>query len=187
MPITKTVTLYYFNELSEEAQEKALEELWDINVDHEWWDHTYDDAKTIGLVIDEFDLDNRKKISGSLKEDFLDCCRLIRANHGKDCETFKTAHGHLKEWAKVFAIWRESELQEDADNYEGFTVSDWLYEFNESDEAAELTKDLEKDLLEDYLLMLSEEYDFLTSKEQVKGSILARANEYTFTEDGGRA
>jgi hypothetical protein len=57
-----------------------------------------------------------------------------------------------------------------------------LYYFNESDEAAELTEDLEKDLLEDYFLMLSEEYDFLTSKEQVKESILA--NEYTFTEDG---
>ena len=51
------IKVYEFNELSEEAKEKAIEKLWNINVDYEWWDCVYDDAENIGLKIKEFDLD----------------------------------------------------------------------------------------------------------------------------------
>ena len=43
MPITKTITLYKFDELSEEAQNNALSKLWDINVDNDWWEHILDE------------------------------------------------------------------------------------------------------------------------------------------------
>jgi hypothetical protein len=45
--ITKTINLYSFDELSTEAQNKAIENLSDINVDHEWWDFVYTDFITI--------------------------------------------------------------------------------------------------------------------------------------------
>jgi hypothetical protein len=38
---TVTYTLYEFNELSAEAQEKAIENLSDINVDYDWYDLEY--------------------------------------------------------------------------------------------------------------------------------------------------
>ena len=30
--------VFNFNELPEDAQQAALESLWDINVDHNWWE-----------------------------------------------------------------------------------------------------------------------------------------------------
>ena len=107
MPRTETVVraLFKFEELSEEAQDKALEINWDWNVDCDWWEYIYDDAATIGLAIEEFDLGNSKKINGKLTEDLLDCCKLIRKNHGKDCETFKTAETWLYGYTEAFRKW----------------------------------------------------------------------------------
>jgi type I restriction-modification system DNA methylase subunit len=50
---TTTRTLYTFDELSETAKEKALEVYRDINLNFDWWDGTYEDAKNIGLKIDD--------------------------------------------------------------------------------------------------------------------------------------
>ena len=36
--------VYQFDELTPEAQQKAIERLCSINVDFEWWDSTYEDA-----------------------------------------------------------------------------------------------------------------------------------------------
>ena len=35
---TTTRTLYQFGELSDEAKRRAIEKLWNLNVDHDWWD-----------------------------------------------------------------------------------------------------------------------------------------------------
>lgn len=51
---TKTITLYSFDELSDDAKEKAIDKLYNLNVDYEWWDSTFDDAKRIGLEIRGF-------------------------------------------------------------------------------------------------------------------------------------
>lgn len=49
MPRTFTIekTAYKFAELSEMAKQKALESLYDLNVDYDWWDYIYDDAKNV--------------------------------------------------------------------------------------------------------------------------------------------
>lgn len=180
MPITKTITLYKFDELSEEAQNNAFSKLGNINVDHDWWDHIYEDAKTIGLEIEEFYLD-LKKIAGALNEYLLDCCRSIRHNHGKECETFKTAQQYLPEYIQAFVKWKE-ENKDDDDYPQHWKPVDWLEEFKYTDEANEITNEFSKALLQDYLIMLEEEYDYLTSEETIKESI--EANEYLFHEDG---
>lgn len=56
---TKVTKVFRFEELGGDAQEKALEALWDINVFYEWWDSIYADADEIGVKIDEFDLERR--------------------------------------------------------------------------------------------------------------------------------
>jgi hypothetical protein len=39
---TTTRTLYKFEELSDDAQQHALEKLWNLNVDHDWWECIYE-------------------------------------------------------------------------------------------------------------------------------------------------
>lgn len=182
MPVTKTLTLYKFDELSEVAQEKAMEKLWDINVDYDWWDCTYEDAANIGLEIQEFDL-YRKSIDGKLKVSLIECCRDIRKNHGKTCDTFKTARQYLQEYAEEFAQWRSAVLtEEEREEMKHFSPKDWLNEFEWSEYADQITDQFRKALLEDYLSMLGREYDYLTSPEAIKNTI--EANEYLFLPEG---
>lgn len=61
---TIETNLHKFEELTEGAKEKALEQLWDINVDLDWYDFTYEDAEKIGLKISEFDIDRRNYVIG---------------------------------------------------------------------------------------------------------------------------
>jgi hypothetical protein len=179
MPITKTITLYKFDELSEEAQESAISSLYHINVDHDWWDPIYEDAKTIGLTIEEFHLEH-KKINGTLTEPLIDCCRSIRHNHGKDSDTFKTAHQYLQEYIQAFVKLSREKYYGSEDVF--WKPTDWLYEFEYTDEADEITNEFRKALLQDYLIMLDREYVYLTSEEAIKQSI--EANEYLFHENG---
>ena len=181
MPTTKTITLYTFDELSEKAQEKAIERLSDINVDHDWWDCTYEDAATIGLSIEGFDV-YHNGIDGKLTESLLDCCKLIRKHHGEGCETFKTAAVYLDNYIQAFKAWLPLQDHGDDEYCTGWKNVDWLEDFEGREEADEVTREFTKELLEDYLSMLRREYDYQTGMEQIVETI--RANEYTFTEDG---
>lgn len=177
MPVTRTITLYSFDELSEEAQEKAIERLWDLNVSHDWWGSTYKDAERAGLEIEEFDCD-RSNIRGKLKESLLDCCKLIRKEHGRECDTYKTAKKWHKTYMAGFIDWLSKLEGWEAEG----TRLELLDEFESSDEAEEITDDFRRALLGDYLSILRNEYDYLTSREQVVTAI--EINEYLFTEDG---
>ena len=177
MPTTVQITVYNFDELSQKAQEKVIERLWDFNVDHDWWDSIYEDAKEIGLEITEFDT-YRKTISGKLNEFLLDSCKAVRKNHSVNCDTFKTAKNYLLVYITVFNKWRRVEENE----YDHWKWVDWLAEFKYSGEAQEIEDNYRKALLEDYLSILYKEYDYQTSREQIIESI--RANDYNFTLDG---
>lgn len=170
---TKTITLYEFKELSEESQQKAIEKLWDLNVDHDWWEYTLDDAKRIGLRIDEFDIDRRHSAKGSLIESLPEVCRLIMIDHGDQCETYKTAQSFLVEWGNLVAKYSDGE------NLEKVTEEN-EYDFDQ--ESEQIEEEFKKSLLEDYSIMLQKEYEYLTSKEAIIESI--EANKYTFTENG---
>ena len=45
---TVTVNTYGIKELNDKARTRAIEKHRDWNVDYDWWDFTYDDAKAIG-------------------------------------------------------------------------------------------------------------------------------------------
>jgi len=169
---TTTRMLYTFDELSPEAQEHALNELWDLNVDHDWWDCTYVDAKdTAGLTITEFDLDgNRRHIKGNFAHGAEETANTILENHGDQCETYKTAAAFLKDLAGL----KEKYPDEDSDEY-----------WEESGEWEDLKKEFLHDILEDYLSLLFENYNYFTSEEAIKETI--KCNEYEFTENGDLA
>ena len=56
---TIEVKLYEFEELSNEAKENAIEENRTMNVEHDWWDCTYEGMKEIGIEINSFDIYHR--------------------------------------------------------------------------------------------------------------------------------
>ena len=160
---TKTVTLYAFSELSEEAKEKAIEKLSTINVDFEWWDATYEDAEQVKLKITGFDLDRGKHCEGYFMETATETAELIKIGHGKECETYTTATTFLN---ALNALTAEKENIQD--------VSE--------EEIEELEDEFLNSLCEDYRILLQKDFDYLTSKEAIIDSI--EANGYTFTEDG---
>lgn len=95
--LTKTYQVYKFNELPEEAKEKAIERLYDINIDYEWWQYIYEDAKRIGLEITSFDLDRNRQAEGNLIEYPYKVIELIKKEHGECCDTYKFAQRWKKD------------------------------------------------------------------------------------------
>ena len=155
MRIKRTETkVYPFDELSDEAKEKAIGGLRDINVDNEWWDSIYEDAKNVGIKITEFDIGRGNYCRGTV-DDAIDTARAILKEHGDSCETWQTAKDFHDAVAKD---------GEDTADFENLCL-----EFKYS-------------LLEDYRIMLQKEYEYLSSEDAIVEAI--EANEYEFTEDG---
>lgn len=159
---TKVTKVYRFEELSEKAQKKAWEELYDINVNYEWWGFVYEDAKNIGVKIEEFDLGQGSDCRGRFTVDELDVAEAILKDHGKVCETYQDAYEFV--WDAAIA---EDQRMDD---------------FDLAYDCPELLEDFRRTIFEDYRIMLRKVYDYLTSDEAIKETI--DANDYEFTEDG---
>lgn len=158
---TKSYQVYEFDELSDEAKEKAIQNLADINVDRDWWDSVYYDAENIGLKITSFVLDRSRHAEGKFILPVYTVIQKILDDHGESCETYKTA--------LQFKDVLTEEKQYDEEGYVPV-------EYEEAEE------EFLKSLLEDYSIMLQKEYEYLTSDEAIVETI--QANDYEFTEDG---
>jgi hypothetical protein len=166
---TKTINLYQFAELSDEAKEKAINKLSTINVEHDWWDFVYMDAEGIGLKIDTFDLDRNRHCKGNFTLSAWEVAQNILNSHGDECETYRTAQNFLNDFNPVFAEYMDETNEK--------------YESKESeDKLSDLESDFLNSLLEDYSMMLQNECEYLQSKESIIQTI--EANEYDFDEDG---
>lgn len=166
---TKVINLYSFQELSEDAKKNAINELRDLNVDHQWWECTYEDALNIGVKITGFNLDRANYCNGDFTLSACEVAANIMRDHGHTCETYKTTVSFMEDWQPVFNDY----MNEDSDKYESM-------------ESENLMQDMEdeflKSLLEDYRIILSNEYEYLISDEAIIETI--ECNEYLFTEDG---
>lgn len=167
------VTLYQFDELNDEAKEKARDWFSQFALDHEWWKNTYDDAENIGLEITSFDLDRNRHAKGKFTDGAIVCADKIIKEHGDKCETRKTAEAFLKERDEIVDT---AEKDEDG----GFANE---HELDEKLDHCE--NEFLRAILEDYSVMLQQECDYLQSDESVDENI--RINEYEFTQDGRRA
>ena len=160
---------YTFSELSEDAKQKAIESLYDINVDYEWWESIYEDAGRIGLEIDGFGLDRGLHASGGLTLSALEVAQNIINEHGEKCDTYKLAQDFLNEHAPIFSDY----MNEESENYESKELED---------DMAYLEDEFTKDLLNEYASILQKEYEYLTSDEAISQTI--EANGYEFTAGG---
>jgi hypothetical protein len=173
MKIIKT-KVYEFDELNDQAKEKAREWYRSGALDYEWWESTYEDAERVGLKITGFDLDRNRHATGDFERDAQDVAALILKEHGKDCETFKAATVYLADLAELNA-----EI-EAVDGDDETNVEFWKWQ----DKRTSLKEEFLHSILEDYSIILQNEMEYQLSDEQVDESI--RANKYTFTESGKR-
>ena len=160
---TIQVNLYQFSELSEDAKEKAISKLYDINVDFDWWSYLYEDAKQIGLKIKEFDLDRNRYCKGEFINFPTETAEKILLEHGKDCETYKTAKEFLNDL---------NELTSKFENIEDCP----------EDDIEDLENEFLYSLCKDYSILLQKECEYLQSSEAIIETI--EANEYYFDENG---
>ena len=165
--------VYKFDELSEEAKQKVIEGLADINVDCNWFEFIYEDANNVGLKINGFDIDRRSYCNLEFTKGAENCADLIIANHGEACDTYNTAKKFLEDRTELVKKYSDGVDIERV--YEGN-----IYELDF--ELDELEEDFLKSLSEDYLSMLKEEYEYKTSEEAIVETI--KTNDYEFTDNG---
>lgn len=175
--MTETDVAYKFADLSKDAKQTAIEHFSDI-MDYEWWKWTLEDAEeTIGLKIEEFDLEYRGSISGRALWSGKDVCKQIMGFHGTGCETYKIAVRYSQKYAELQKKYLVLDVKEK------MTQADMYDERQELDtESEELDESLEKELLDAYLKILRDEYEYLQSDEAIIETI--EANDYEFEEDG---
>lgn len=169
----KETKFYQFRELSEEAKEKAVENLADINVNYEWWYCFMDDAAQIGLKIEEFDIGRGNFCRGQFTESAEYTAEKILNEHGKSCDTYQTAKNYLEnrtELVKKYSDGRQLDI----------VAEDNEYDFD--NDCDELDNEFLRSILEDYRIYLQKEYEYLTSEKTIIETI--EANYYEFTEDG---
>lgn len=160
---TKTINVYSFDELSEDAKNKAISKFEDINVSYSWLEYTYEDAENVGIKITSFDT-YRQSIEGNFLLSSFEVAANIIRDHGEMCETYKTAQKFLDESNSIGCKYPEMEGEE----YES--------------EMMELEDEFINSLLQDYLIILRNEYEYLTSAEAIIEAI--QANNYEFDESG---
>jgi hypothetical protein len=167
---TKTIEIFEFNELSESAQDVALDEVRQGNYGYEWWDFTYEDAKTIGLHLTGFGLDRDRHATGNFEGGAEACAHLIVDNHGEACETYKTATVYL---ADRFNTIENAPVDENGE---------LASEYNLDCDLNDLDAEFLRSILEDYSMQLQRESEYLDSKEHLLEMI--DCNGYTFTSNG---
>jgi len=164
--ITETKA-YQYSELSGEAKQAVLEKMHDINVDYDWWNDTFDDAKIVGLEICHFDISS---VEAKFIDSAGDTADKIMENHGETCETYGTA---------VNFIYNRDVIVDTAERDEN---GDFCDEWQVDNELDECEGEFLKSLCEDYRIILRKDYEYLSSEESIIETI--DANGYEFTTEG---
>jgi hypothetical protein len=157
---TISVNVYQYHELNDNAKEKARNWYLEGQGFSFEWDNIKEDAKNIGVELNEWDYG--RHIKGSLLFSAEQVIEKILKEHGECCDTWKTA----KEYQNKFDILNLENEEEKEEEWE------------------ELRNDFKQAILEDYRIMCDKEYDYTQSEEYIKEAMTA--NEYTFLDNGQR-
>lgn len=166
---TITINTYSFNELSDTAKKKAIDEFRYMFVeDTSWYDHIIEDANNVNLDLRVIDYDFPQCNSyidikkGKHIEDIISA---ILHNHGCECETFKIAQ-------------RFSERLQVINTLHGEHKNDDRY----TDERWGLLPELLQYLEREYTTMLANEYNHLISDYYIEETL--ESMDYQFNKDG---
>lgn len=170
---TIEVNLYQFEELSNEAKENAIERNRTMNVEHDWWDCTYEDMKEVGVEINSFDIYYRN-INITIEDSEHTASKTIEY-YGEGMEVVKIS--------KRFIADRDALIKKlgEGNDIAGYSVKEEF--IDEYDEEIEyLEEEYRKEMAEEILTWLRHEYEYLQTDEAVAETLIA--NDFEFTEDG---
>lgn len=171
--IIKETKTWKLSELPEDVKEKAISKLFDINVCFDWWENTYEDAKTVLLEITEFDIGRASYCKGDFIESAEDTAEKIMTEHGGSCDTYQTAKSYSHDRSALIKKYSDGKNTD-------FITEDNEYDFD--NDCNELDEEFLRSILEDYRIILSKEFDYSTSEEAIIATI--EANEYDFDVNG---
>jgi hypothetical protein len=179
MPQVKSITVYTFDELSDNAKDRAIDSLRYNQVEDQWWDCTYGDAKEIGLQITSFDLDRNRHAKGRFIISAEFCANAIVASHGETCETYRTAAAYIADLKDLNTTLSKAEhdLENNPNDVEADETAD-----KASEDIEDLASEFLQSILEDYSIMLQRECEYLQSDEAIIETI--KCNDWTFTASG---
>lgn len=193
---TVKTKVFKFDELSETAKQKAVEEFYDINVsDVEWWDCTYKDAKAIaelmGIEISKIYFSGFSSqgdgacFEGSYKYQ-KGAPKAVREYAPVDKELHRIAAA-LQEIQKKNFYKIGAEVKHHGQYYHESCTDIQVWSNNESmgganDDAYYGTKEALRDFMKWIYGQLEAQHDYLTSEKVIIETI--KANDYEFTAEG---
>lgn len=196
--VTITKNLYNYDELPEDVKEKVIQNLYDINVDYEWWDY---DGHT-GFTLKELqrmrlvnasnlpcDLLKFKEMYFSLDRDYY--IQFVDADFTDDELARRFLRVPKKLWNQV--TWNiidqpgrngNTRLEYEANfDYSDYSAYAHQKEFTSKQiEILDRACEIFSDKISEALSNLSDEWDYRTSRKAIEETI--EANEYTFNLDG---
>jgi hypothetical protein len=192
MARTEEITICTFDDLSDAAKEKAREWYREASSDDQWWDSTYEDAKTIGalmgVTVDDIGFSgfwsqgDGAHFTGSFKY-AKGCAKAVAQYAPQDTELQAIARAWQDLQARHFYQFN-GQVRHSGHYQHAYCTS---FDISRGDSwATEDQEDAVKEVMRDFMnwiyQQLEREYEWLNADEQVDGSILA--NEYEFTVDG---
>jgi len=189
-----TYKTYDFDELPAEAQQRAIDNLRDLNTDYNWWDCSFYDFKEIGKILG-IEIDNiyfsgfasqgdGAQFTGSYKY-AKGSAKAIRECAPKD-KTLHNIADSLQGIQQRYFYGVTARVESTGRYSHAYDTSIYVYDNNnEMDAGADLEDEITealRDLMHWMYRQLEREYYWLCDDEQIKETILC--NEYQFTEDG---
>lgn len=179
-----TIKIYKFEELSEEAQQAAISNLGDINIDYEWWDIeglldlTQDESDEVGIKSGEIE---SLLFSYKIKEFDLERGQYIQ---------FKNVVVNNEEAFRKFLkipeeLWKQCSYYFSSTKRDTNTCLDLQMDdppTNEEDDILNRAIEIMDDKIHEAWVSLKTDYEYLTSEEAIKDTI--QANEYEFYKNG---
>lgn len=160
---TIEIKAFQFEELDSQTQKKVIENNRTINVDSDfWYECELDNYKTeLKIKVNEFNI-YRRTINITIEDSFDTAERIVNF-FGKELNIVKTAKIFIKDIKFIEEKYKD----------------DW-YKLEE--ELEYLEEEFRREIAEEILSMLTNDYEYEMSDDAIKETILA--NEYEFQEDG---
>lgn len=202
---TYTIYKYEFDELDDDAKEKAIESMYDVNVNYDWWDFVIDDIQEQLTKMGIYK--PKVRFSGfgfygdgaSFTGESVDLIALIE--YLKLQNEFKLLYTALKADMLDYAAYISGNARDVHEYSCSFKIDSFNYfnddlwdesedKYTERYDLYEQAMERLRRYLEDWRLdysvdiyhRLKEEYEYLTSKDAIVETILA--NEFEFNKDG---
>ena len=157
----RTITVYHFDELPADVQEKVINKYGEDTIPDEWWDQDYEDALNVGIRITGHDVGRGDSITGEFN-DLGIVANNILTEHGETTTTWFIAKQYT-----------DAHLATIGSNVDDDTLDEMLQTLHER---------FEKDILNEYLKMLRNTYEHLHTDEAIREYL--NDSNWEFTIDG---